>query len=56
MVTNIVYKRVICDFENDNPTMVTAEVVNEDDLEKPAYHGIHKFTFDKRKIGLKQVP
>ena len=46
------YNRVICDLGSDNPTIVTAEIVNEDDLEESEHR---KFTFDKRKVGLQQV-
>ncbi|XP_072014349.1 kelch repeat and BTB domain-containing protein 2-like [Amphiura filiformis] len=47
--------RVILDFDCDRPSMVIGEVVEDEtiDIEKQFYP---EFTFDKRKLGLVQVP
>ena len=45
--------RVICDFGSDKPSMVTSEVVDYEDLEAYECHSL-RFTFDKRKVGLKK--
>ena len=40
--------RVICDFDGDNPTMVLAEDIHEDEFDLDVHE---TFTFDKRKVG-----
>ncbi|XP_072042468.1 uncharacterized protein [Amphiura filiformis] len=47
--------RVICDFNSDRPTMVIGDVVEIKTVDtRRQFH--QEFTFDKRKLGLVQVP
>ncbi|XP_072042469.1 kelch-like protein 32 isoform X2 [Amphiura filiformis] len=47
--------RVICDFDSDRPTMVIGDVVEDKTLDT-GNQFYPEFTFDKRKVGLIQVP
>ena len=48
--------RLICDFESDKPTMVIAEATEDEKCAVMDTQYGPEFTFDKRKLGLVQVP
>ena len=48
--------RLICDFESDKPTMVIAEATEDEKCAVIDMQFGPEFTFDKRKLGLVQVP
>ena len=45
--------RVVCDLDSDKPTMNIAEAIRDDTLDTEL--DLAKFTFDRRKVGLKQI-
>ena len=48
--------RLICDFDSDKPTMKIAEATADETHAVVDMHFSPEFTFDKRKLGLVQVP
>ena len=47
--------RVICNFDSDKPSMVVADVVEDEALDDTRARFFLEYTFDKRKLGLVQV-